>query len=59
MWRVHRHIGMGGDQIVKAIAGEDAERTHGDSLRDAAREEFKQLRGTSKPPRTPAYNPSA
>jgi len=21
MWRVHRHIGMGGDQIVEAIAG--------------------------------------
>jgi HAD superfamily hydrolase (TIGR01549 family) len=49
MWRVHRHIGMGGDQIVKAIAGEDAERTHGDSLRDAAREEFKQLRDECVP----------
>jgi HAD superfamily hydrolase (TIGR01549 family) len=44
MWRVHRHIGMGGDQIVKAIAGEEVERTHGDSLRTASKEEFKPLR---------------
>jgi HAD superfamily hydrolase (TIGR01509 family) len=33
-WRCHRHIGMGGDQIVTALAGEDAERKHGDELRD-------------------------
>jgi HAD superfamily hydrolase (TIGR01549 family) len=49
MWRVHRHIGMGGDQIVKAIAGEDAEREHGDSLRAAAKEEFKPLRDECAP----------
>jgi HAD superfamily hydrolase (TIGR01549 family) len=49
MWRVHRHIGMGGDQIVKAIAGEQVERKHGDSLRDAAREEFKSLRDQCVP----------
>jgi HAD superfamily hydrolase (TIGR01549 family) len=44
MWRVHRHIGMGGDQIVKAVAGEQVEREHGDSLRAASKEEFKPLR---------------
>jgi HAD superfamily hydrolase (TIGR01549 family) len=44
MWRVHRHIGMGGDQIVKAITDEQVEREHGDSLRDAAQEEFKPMR---------------
>jgi HAD superfamily hydrolase (TIGR01549 family) len=44
MWRVHRHIGMGGDQIVAAIAGDDVERAHGDSLRDASSEEFQRLR---------------
>jgi phosphoglycolate phosphatase-like HAD superfamily hydrolase len=32
--RVHRHIGMGGDQIVKALCGEAVEREHGDSLRE-------------------------
>jgi HAD superfamily hydrolase (TIGR01549 family) len=49
MWRVHRHIGMGGDQIVQAIAGEDVERAHGDSLRAAWREEFKPLRDECMP----------
>ena len=23
LWRIHRHIGMGGDQLVAALAGED------------------------------------
>ncbi len=23
VWKVHRHIGMGGDQIVPALAGEE------------------------------------
>jgi HAD superfamily hydrolase (TIGR01549 family) len=49
MWRVHRHIGMGGDQIVSAIAGEDVERRHGDSLRAASREEFQRLRDECAP----------
>ncbi|HEX4679044.1 MAG TPA: HAD family hydrolase [Gaiellaceae bacterium] len=49
MWRVHRHIGMGGDQIVKAIAGEDVERAHGDALRAASKEEFKPLREECAP----------
>jgi hypothetical protein len=25
MWRVHRHIGMGGNRIVAALIGEQAE----------------------------------
>jgi HAD superfamily hydrolase (TIGR01549 family) len=49
MGRVHRHIGMGGDQIVKAIAGDQAEREHGDSLRDASKEEFARLRDECAP----------
>jgi HAD superfamily hydrolase (TIGR01549 family) len=49
MWRVHRHIGMGGDQIVKAIAGEDVEREHGEALRAAQPEEFKRLRDECMP----------
>jgi HAD superfamily hydrolase (TIGR01509 family) len=35
VWRVHRHIGMGGDQIVAALAGEDAEDRLGDDIRAA------------------------
>jgi beta-phosphoglucomutase-like phosphatase (HAD superfamily) len=23
LWRIHRHIGMGGDQLVGALAGEE------------------------------------
>ena len=33
LYRVHRHIGMGGDQLVGALAGEDFERAHGDEVR--------------------------
>jgi HAD superfamily hydrolase (TIGR01509 family) len=35
VWRIHRHIGMGGDQLVKALAGEEFEREHGDEVRAA------------------------
>jgi HAD superfamily hydrolase (TIGR01509 family) len=35
LWIVHRHIGMGGDQLVAAVAGEDFEREHGDDARAA------------------------
>ena len=36
--RIHRHIGMGGDQLVRALAGEEAEEAHGESLRAAEKE---------------------
>jgi HAD superfamily hydrolase (TIGR01549 family) len=49
MWRLHRHIGMGGDQYVAAVAGEDVERERGDELRDAHDEEFKRLRDECAP----------
>jgi HAD superfamily hydrolase (TIGR01549 family) len=49
MWRIHRHIGMGGDQIVKALGGERVERRSGDSLREAASEEFAPLRDECEP----------
>jgi len=49
MWRAHRHIGMGGDQIVAALAGDDVERQLGDELREVSREEFQALRGECEP----------
>ena len=49
MWRVHRHIGMGGDQLVVAIAGEDVEARVGDDLRDASHEEFERIREECEP----------
>ena len=35
IWRIHRHIGMGGDQLVAALAGDDAEDELGDDIRAA------------------------
>jgi HAD superfamily hydrolase (TIGR01509 family) len=35
VWRIHRAIGMGGDQLVPALAGEEAEKEKGDDIRAA------------------------
>jgi HAD superfamily hydrolase (TIGR01509 family) len=35
LWRVHRHIGMGGDQLVASLAGEEFDEEHGDDVRAA------------------------
>jgi HAD superfamily hydrolase (TIGR01549 family) len=43
-YRVHRLIGMGGDQFVTALLGEDAEHTHGDELRAGWEEQYEPLR---------------
>ena len=33
LWRLHRHMGMGGDQLVAAVAGDRIERRCGDDIR--------------------------
>jgi HAD superfamily hydrolase (TIGR01549 family) len=43
MWRLHRATGMGGDQIVAHVAGDEVERRHGSALREAWVEEFDKL----------------
>jgi HAD superfamily hydrolase (TIGR01509 family) len=35
VWQIHRHIGMGGDQVVPALIGEGADEEQGDSIRAA------------------------
>src|SRR5688572_20067030 len=35
LWRIHRHIGMGGDQLVAALAGDEVEDEKGDDIRTA------------------------
>jgi HAD superfamily hydrolase (TIGR01509 family) len=35
VWRIHRHIGMGGDQMVPALAGDEVEDEKGDDIRTA------------------------
>jgi len=43
MWRIHRHIGMGGDQLVAAVAGQALERESGDSIREAEKRLYEEL----------------
>jgi HAD superfamily hydrolase (TIGR01549 family) len=43
VWRVHRHIGMGGDQLVAALAGDDVEDERGDAIRDAEKDLYMDL----------------
>ena len=35
IWRIHRHIGMGGDQMVAALCGDEVEERHGEDIRAA------------------------
>jgi HAD superfamily hydrolase (TIGR01509 family) len=35
LWRIHRHIGMGGDQMVQALTDERTEKELGDEIRSA------------------------
>jgi HAD superfamily hydrolase (TIGR01549 family) len=43
IWRIHRHIGMGGDQLVKALGGEQLETEKGDDIRAAESVLYREL----------------
>jgi HAD superfamily hydrolase (TIGR01509 family) len=43
IWRIHRHLGMGGDQVVEALTDEETERDHGDDIRDSEKEHYMSL----------------
>ncbi|MCW2987077.1 MAG: family hydrolase [Solirubrobacterales bacterium] len=43
MWRIHRHIGMGGDKIVGALAGNEVEAAEGDEIRADEEEAYGEL----------------
>jgi HAD superfamily hydrolase (TIGR01509 family) len=52
LWRIHRHIGMGGDKLVGALLSEDVEAREGEDIRAAEKalylafiEEVEPLRG--------------
>jgi HAD superfamily hydrolase (TIGR01509 family) len=45
LWEIHRHIGMGGDQLVAALIGEQSERADGEAIRDAEGEAYGELIG--------------
>jgi HAD superfamily hydrolase (TIGR01549 family) len=43
VWRIHRAIGMGGDQLVAELAGDDVEEEKGDDIRAAEGPLYMQL----------------
>jgi HAD superfamily hydrolase (TIGR01509 family) len=43
VWRIHRHIGMGGDQVVEALTDARTERELGDEIRGAEKELYFEL----------------
>jgi HAD superfamily hydrolase (TIGR01509 family) len=49
VWRCHRAIGMGGDQLVRYLAGEGFEREHGDMVRIEEHALYAQLIGEVQP----------
>jgi HAD superfamily hydrolase (TIGR01549 family) len=49
IWRIHRHIGMGGDQLVAAVAGEEVEERCGDAIRDSEGEIYMEMIGEVEP----------
>jgi HAD superfamily hydrolase (TIGR01509 family) len=43
VWRIHRHIGMGGDQVVQALTDERTEHELGERIREAEKELYFEL----------------
>jgi HAD superfamily hydrolase (TIGR01549 family) len=43
MWRIHRAIGMGGDQMIGALLGDDVEEREGGDIRDTEKERYLEL----------------
>jgi HAD superfamily hydrolase (TIGR01549 family) len=43
LWRIHRHIGMGGDRLVAAVAGDEVEERVGDQVRARWEKEYDAL----------------
>jgi HAD superfamily hydrolase (TIGR01549 family) len=40
LWRIHRGIGMGGDQLVASLIGKEADAEHGEGIRDAEKQAY-------------------
>lgn len=43
IWRIHRHVGMGGDQLVPALIGEEADAEKGEDIREMRKEIYEDL----------------
>jgi HAD superfamily hydrolase (TIGR01549 family) len=46
LWRIHRHVGMGGDQLIPALAGDDVD---DDAISDARKTVYQELIGEVSP----------
>jgi HAD superfamily hydrolase (TIGR01509 family) len=49
IWRIHRHIGMGGDQLVAALCDDKTEEEKGDDIRTAEKVLYTELIGDVEP----------
>jgi HAD superfamily hydrolase (TIGR01549 family) len=49
VWRIHRHIGMGGDHLVEALCGEAVEQEKGEDIRADEKELYMELIGEVEP----------
>jgi HAD superfamily hydrolase (TIGR01549 family) len=49
LWRIHRHVGMGGDQLLPALLGQRLEEERGEEIREARDEEYGRLIGEVAP----------
>jgi HAD superfamily hydrolase (TIGR01549 family) len=49
VWRLHRHVGMGGDKFVAAVAGDEVEERLGDDVRDEWERLFDEVIGEAAP----------
>ncbi|MCW2992004.1 MAG: family hydrolase [Solirubrobacterales bacterium] len=43
MWRIHRHMGMGGDKLIASICGDAVEERQGDDIRAAEKPLYKAM----------------
>jgi HAD superfamily hydrolase (TIGR01509 family) len=51
IWRIHRHIGMGGDQLLPALSDEDFEHEHGEDVREDEKSLYMEMIGEVEPMR--------
>jgi HAD superfamily hydrolase (TIGR01509 family) len=49
LWRIHRHMGMGGDQLIGSLCGEEVEERLGDDIRAAEKDLYMELIGEVAP----------
>jgi HAD superfamily hydrolase (TIGR01509 family) len=43
LWRIHRHMGMGGDHLVRSLCGDEVEEAKGEDIRAAEKELYMEL----------------